>query len=192
MPRNVLTALFLIPLAGFQLGALDVDERLLNLMGEDAYTSSGMDKLSGAEKAVLLDWLKARDLVIEEQTRDEATAEVERQMEQRFEQEVATRIKEEKEREAAEKKKRSLELFGFMKPDPDMEIVIESRIQGRFTGWLGNSSFYLTNGQVWKQRGGGKYYFPLDDPKVVIRKEKLGYWMTVEETGARVGVERVK
>ena len=192
MFRKLFLFLFAIPLAGASLGAQTDNASLRSLMGEEVYTASGMDKLSDTEKAALLDWLKARDTVITEQTRDEAIAAVEEQMEERVEEALATRLKEEKEREAAEKKKRSLDLFGLIKPDPDVEIVIRSQIQGRFTGWLGNTTFYLANGQVWKQRTSGKYYYPLDDPKVTIRKESLGYWMTIEDTGARVGVERIK
>jgi hypothetical protein len=192
MYGNLLKALLLIPFVCLSLGAQSADETLLRLMGEEVFASSGMEKLSASEQTALLDWLTTRDTEIEEQSREEAMAEAEERMEERLQEEVATRLEEEKAREAAEKKKRSLQMFGFMKPDPDMEIVIESKIQGRFTGWAGKTLFYLTNGQVWKQRTGGKYYYPLDSPKVTIRKETMGYWMTVDETGARVGVERVK
>ena len=72
--------------------------------------------------------------------------------------------------------------------------VIETHIDGKFTGWYGNSTFKLENGQEWTQAesgafNGGKY----DHPKVKIKPMLLGAWlMYVEPCGCSVRVNRTK
>jgi hypothetical protein len=169
----------------------DTAATLARVMG-DSYQAAGIEKLGPEEQAALLAWLEARDTSIREQVEQQAVAEAQKQAEARIEEEVAARIEQEKVKEEEEKKNWALRMFGLEKPDPDQNIVIESSIKGRFTGWMGSTLFYLDNGHVWRQRTTGKYYNPVQDPKVIIRKESMGYWMEVVETGARVGVERVQ
>jgi hypothetical protein len=57
---------------------------------------------------------------------------------------------------------------------------------------MGKTRFYLENGQIWEQRIGGTYYKYIKNPEVTIEKETLGYWMTVNKTGARVAVLRIE
>jgi hypothetical protein len=72
--------------------------------------------------------------------------------------------------------------------------AIESRIDGKFTGWYGKTVFKLENGQEWTQAESGqtspgKY----DHPKVKIKPMLLGSWlMYVEPCGCDVRVERTK
>jgi hypothetical protein len=68
-----------------------------------------------------------------------------------------------------------------------------TQIVGDFRGWSGNTVFRLKNGQVWKQRIGGRWFYRATDPEVLIRKNRLGFWeMTVVEADRSVGVTRVE
>ncbi|HEY2394795.1 MAG TPA: hypothetical protein VGH81_02275 [Rudaea sp.] len=72
--------------------------------------------------------------------------------------------------------------------------VVESRIDGTFSGWLGHSVFRLENGQEWTQAesgafSNGKY----DHPKVRVKPMLMGNWlMYVEPCGCSLRVERTK
>lgn len=70
---------------------------------------------------------------------------------------------------------------------------IRRRIVGHFSGWTGKTVFRLDNGEVWKQRLGGRYAFSLENPEVEIKKNLVGFYeMKIIKTGRRVGVTRVK
>ena len=70
------------------------------------------------------------------------------------------------------------------------EDVIETRIDGDFDGWEGQTGFTLQNGQVWQQAGpGAKYYFA-NAPRVVI--SRASYKMKVEGMTGEIAVRRVK
>ena len=81
----------------------------------------------------------------------------------------------------------------FYPKSSDREVVV-SRIDGRFAGWYGNSTFKLENGQEWTQAEsgtftGGKW----DHPAVKIKPMLLGSWlMYVEPCGCSVRVNRTK
>jgi hypothetical protein len=68
--------------------------------------------------------------------------------------------------------------------------VIESQIEGDFTGWDGETSYRLVNGQTWKQRTPGHDYKNAYMPEVVIYQAPDGYKMRVAGTVA--DVERVR
>lgn len=71
--------------------------------------------------------------------------------------------------------------------------AMESRIQGEFRGWSGNTIFHLENGQVWRQSGPGRFAVRLDNPKVTIRRAALGsYLLSVEGYRSSVRVRRVR
>lgn len=99
---------------------------------------------------------------------------------------------------AREQVAKSRHLFGlpdFFDLGPSAREIppaIEARIAGNFTGWKGNTTFTLDNGQVWKQRHEGSYYKRMQNPEVVISRESMGYFLTLKETGARIGVSRIK
>jgi len=71
---------------------------------------------------------------------------------------------------------------------------IETRLDGKFTGWYGRSVFKLENGQEWTQAESGSYTSgPFDHPKVKIKPMIAGSWlMYVEPCGCSVRVERTK
>lgn len=72
-------------------------------------------------------------------------------------------------------------------------IRIEARIKQPFSGWTGDTLFYLDNGQVWRQRLKGHYFHRGDDTAVVIEKNLLGFFkMTVVDSAKSVGVTRVR
>lgn len=71
--------------------------------------------------------------------------------------------------------------------------TIASHIDGEFRGWTGDTVFRLKNGQVWRQRIGGRYWYKAKDPAVQISKNMLGFYqLKVMATGRSVGVSRVR
>jgi hypothetical protein len=84
--------------------------------------------------------------------------------------------------------------FGFDKGRQSGAIErIESRYDGEFTGWSGNTLFRLENGQVWKQAQSGRIAQRQSRPLVTIERTTLGtYRMTVEGSSESIRVERVK
>ncbi len=70
---------------------------------------------------------------------------------------------------------------------------IAARIQGDFSGWGGETRFYLDNGQVWRQRLSGRYHHRgSSNPEVEITVNWLGFYkMTVLESGKSIGVTLV-
>jgi hypothetical protein len=68
--------------------------------------------------------------------------------------------------------------------------VLESRIDGEFTGWSGETIFRLQNGQVWQQSSYAYRYKYAYSPRVVIingRKLALA-----DDTSQSVRVYRVR
>ncbi len=71
-------------------------------------------------------------------------------------------------------------------------LTIQANITGDFTGWSGETTFKLDNGQVWRQRIRGRFNYSGGERAVEIRKNFLGfYMMTHQESGKTVGVTRV-
>ena len=81
----------------------------------------------------------------------------------------------------------------FYAKDSDRQ-VIETRIDGKFSGWYGQNVFKLENGQEWTQAESGSYTSgPFDHPKVKVKPMLLGSWlMYVEPCGCSVRVQRTK
>ena len=75
---------------------------------------------------------------------------------------------------------------------------IETRVRAPFEGWNGETVFRLENGQVWRQRIDGRFFYrddayPGDARDVVIDKNFLGFWrLTHVASGRSVGVTRVR
>lgn len=73
------------------------------------------------------------------------------------------------------------------------ETSEHTRIVGDFKGWYGNSVFTLENGQVWKQRLPGRWFYRATNPEVEIKRNVMGFWvMRVVEADRAIGVTRVK
>jgi hypothetical protein len=71
------------------------------------------------------------------------------------------------------------------------EIVIETCIDGEFTGWSGDTAFELCNGQVWIQASYDYLYHYAYRPDVTIVSIDEGYRMFVEGVADSVPVGRV-
>ncbi len=70
--------------------------------------------------------------------------------------------------------------------------VIESQIEGEFSGWEGETIFKLTNGQIWQQAVYAYTYTYKYRPKVLIFRTVGGYQMQVEGMDSRIRVTRLK
>ena len=77
-------------------------------------------------------------------------------------------------------------------PPPDFEPYT-SRIKGEFSGWDGNTRFYLENGDIYEQRRPGRWRISLMNPEVRITRNFLGAFdMEVISEGRSMGVRRLK
>lgn len=59
--------------------------------------------------------------------------------------------------------------------------VIESRIDGEFIGWSGDTTFTLLNGQVWQQASYAYWYHYAYRPEVVIYESGEGYKLSLAD-----------
>lgn len=70
--------------------------------------------------------------------------------------------------------------------------VIESRIDGAFGGWSGETIFKLENGQIWQQASYAKTHQQKYRPKVVIVRTSAGYEMQVDGLASRLRVQLLR
>jgi hypothetical protein len=77
-------------------------------------------------------------------------------------------------------------------PAGDGPDLIESRIEGDFEGWTGETIFKLDNGQIWQQIGFDHTYRYAFRPKVMIVKTKGTYKMKVDGVDRTIFVKRIK
>lgn len=70
--------------------------------------------------------------------------------------------------------------------------LIESRIDGRFEGWSGDTFFKLENGQIWQQASYAKTYSDKYRPRVVISRTGAGYEMQVEGLAPSLRVQLIQ
>ena len=70
--------------------------------------------------------------------------------------------------------------------------IVESRIDGEFTGWTGDTLFKLMNGQIWKQAEYNYKYSYKYSPKVTIVNTSSGWIMTVEGVDKSIKVIKIK
>ena len=72
------------------------------------------------------------------------------------------------------------------------DVYIESRINGEFEGWDGDTIIKLMNGQIWQQTEYYYYYTYSYMPKVIIFKSDYDYKMKVDGVDKAVGVVRLE
>jgi len=77
------------------------------------------------------------------------------------------------------------------RPSPDPELI-ESRINGEFTGWTGDTIFHLMNGQVWQQTSYSYRYHYAFMPRVLILRINGGYQMQVDGIEGRIAVSQLR
>jgi hypothetical protein len=70
--------------------------------------------------------------------------------------------------------------------------VIESRIEGVFEGWDGDTIFRLQNGQIWQQASYAYLYHYAYAPRVTIIPVGGGHEMIVDGVSQRVRVMRLR
>lgn len=70
--------------------------------------------------------------------------------------------------------------------------VIETKIDGDFNGWEGETIVKLMNGQIWQQSEYHYHYHYAFMPEVLIFKSGSGYKMKVDGVEKAVGVKRLK
>ena len=70
--------------------------------------------------------------------------------------------------------------------------VVETKIDGDFTGFEDEKIFKMLNGQIWQQSSYGSRSRSLSSPKVLIYKSGSTYKMRVEGIDAEVSVTRLK
>lgn len=75
-------------------------------------------------------------------------------------------------------------------PVRQISDVVESQINGEFKGWEGETTYELTNGQVWQQSTYNYEYKYSYMPEALIYSAGAGYKMQVEGTSA--DVRRIK
>jgi len=79
-----------------------------------------------------------------------------------------------------------LSVAGNSIPVRRADNVIESRIDGEFKGWEGESVYKLVNGQKWQQSSYKYHYKYSYMPQVIIYHAGSGYKMLVAGTTANV------
>lgn len=81
-----------------------------------------------------------------------------------------------------------------VKPDSPVVLseVIESHIDGTFTGWSGETIFKLVNGQIWQQSSYAYTYHYAYRPAVLIYGSGGTYKMKVEGVNGTINVKRLK
>ena len=79
-------------------------------------------------------------------------------------------------------------------PKESEREAVESRIDGKFSGWRGKTIFRLENGQEWTQAESGSFSNgSYDHPKVRVKPMLLGSWlMSIEACGCSLRVTRTK
>lgn len=69
---------------------------------------------------------------------------------------------------------------------------IESKISGEFSGWDGDTTFQLTNGQIWKQTSYAYKYAYKYRPDVIIYQGTGGCKLQVEGVSGQINVRRIR
>ncbi len=73
------------------------------------------------------------------------------------------------------------------------QAIIETKMDGEFEGWDGETVFKLANGQIWQQSEYAYTYHYAYRPDVLIYPSKFGGWkMKVDGVERSIGVERLK
>lgn len=70
--------------------------------------------------------------------------------------------------------------------------VIESRIDGEFNGWDGETIFRLQNGQIWQQASYAYRYNYAYSPRVLIYRSDSVYKLKVDGVEGEIVVRRLR
>jgi len=72
-----------------------------------------------------------------------------------------------------------------------MELVVESKIVGQFSGWDGDNVYELTNGQKWQQSRYKYRYRYKYRPEAKVWKDGSHHYLEVEGMYEMVDVRRI-
>ncbi len=161
-------------------------------MSSEELRATGIDSLSTDELDALNQWLIERFDQVQKSVSAEVREEVrEEVLEEAREADVAEREAEIERRVAIEVEAAKQEIADAPL-EPAVSEPFQATIQGRFSGWSGKTVFPLDNGQVWRQRHGGRYRHTDDDQRVRIYKNLFGMWqMKVLSSRRSVPVRRI-
>jgi hypothetical protein len=70
--------------------------------------------------------------------------------------------------------------------------AIETRIDGEFEGWEGETIFKMMNGQIWQQSSFAYMYHYAYSPEVIIYKTSTGHVMKVDGVNETINVTKLK
>jgi len=70
--------------------------------------------------------------------------------------------------------------------------IFESKIDGEFRGWSGNTLFALVNGQIWQQSSDDLTYHHANSPRVLIYRSGPAIKMHVEGVDRTIFVKRIR
>lgn len=146
---------------------------LAALMTDEEFDRTGLSSLSPVQRAELNRWLAERARFNLQRAPAEQASEPDAQAATNPAQPpvVAKRLKRTK----------------APKPAP-----IQTRIVGKFSGWSGKTLFALENGEFWRQRQAGRYFYRAESPEVELYQNRLGFWeLKLLATGKTVKVSRV-
>ncbi len=84
--------------------------------------------------------------------------------------------------------------FGLeMQQARDSADQIQSRFDGAFNGWDGDTVFKLENGQVWRQSESGRLSLKAERPMITIKRGWFGaYYLKVEGANKSIKVKRIQ
>lgn len=91
-----------------------------------------------------------------------------------------------------ESEKKLAEAVARLAPAGDGPDLIETNIEGEFSGWQGDTIFKLSNGQIWQQVTLNYAYHYAFRPKVLIIKTYGAYKMKVDGVSGTIFVKRIK
>lgn len=178
-------------------------EDLKSLMSEQEYRAAGLDKLSDAERRALYQWIQQRrggptvsTAPAPAAAAPAAPASVAPTAAARPAPATAQPAPRPSQAAAEAAEQVAMEQnFGLEEPivKPKELEELHARVVGKFRGWDGGTRFTLDNGQVWKQRGAGRYHYRGDDTRVVISKNAFGFYeLRLVDADRSVGVRRIK
>lgn len=84
--------------------------------------------------------------------------------------------------------------FGLERQAAPAQIEsIQSRIEGKFEGWVANALLTFANGQIWQISDGSRAYVDLVSPKVSVRRGFMGaYYLDIDGSNLSPRVRRIK
>jgi len=180
--------------AGLILGSVATGQNFETQLTPAEQQTIGLDKLSAAERAALFEAIERYKTT--GVTAAVAAVETKAEVAQAKAVQAAAvaAVDDYKKNEEPGMVAKALELFKREESEKTRDRFT-SVLVGKFRGWEGNTSFYLENGQVWRQTNDDRYYpQAAENVSVVIYQAGSGYYrmQILDDKGAWVTVKRVR